>query len=258
MKNDDLALEVNNLTVRYDVAPVLFDLNFSVSKGSVTGVLGPNGSGKTTLLKCLLDRLKPDSGRAIFFGFEYKNVKKRVAYVPQKSMVDWSFPITVLDVVLMGRLEGLGFFQFPKHSDKQKAKEALATLGLEGYEQAQISELSEGQKQRVFLARALVEEADLYLLDEPFTGVDAATEVTILELIQKLKAEGKTFVIVHHDLQNVRKIFDHLILIRHSLIAEGPPKKVLTKSHLKLAFGEKSDLLSEMIEISESQKAGAV
>ncbi len=256
MKSETNALLVENLTISYDKAPVIWDVSFSVPKASIAAILGPNGGGKTTLLKAALGELKPVSGHIDFFGQSIKKVRSRVCYVPQKESVDWDFPITALEVVLMGRFRKLGLFKWPKKADKEAALRALEALGMQDFAHRQILELSGGQKQRVFLARALLQEADIFLLDEPFVGIDAATESVIIDLFKTLKNQGKTFLIVHHDLQTVKDIYDHVVMLKHSLIASGPIDQVFNPENLSKAYGKKGEILADMIKLSRDKKIG--
>lgn len=229
------ALQVDHLNVNYDKVSVLWDISFSIPKGKLVAVLGPNGAGKSTLLKSLLGFVKPLSGKVSFLGKPLK--KSSVAYVPQRNCVDWDFPITVFDVVLMGSYGRRGFLGFIKKEDKISAKKALAQVGLEEFAQRQISELSGGQQQRVFIARALVQKAEVYLMDEPFAAVDASTEKALIDILKKLTAEGKTVFVVHHDLLSVSLHFDHVLLLNGVLVSCGPTGEAFTQEHLEKAYG---------------------
>ncbi|AGY81287.1 MULTISPECIES: metal ABC transporter ATP-binding protein [Carnobacterium] len=228
------AIRLNQLTVAYEAQPVLWDISFSIPKGTLTAVVGPNGAGKSTLIKSLINLIKPIAGE-VEFTFDqsteedYRKNKNLVAYVPQNGSVDWDFPTTVLDVVVMGRYGHIGWFKRPKKKDKSLANEMLAKVGMADFKDRQISQLSGGQRQRVFLARALVQEAEIYLMDEPFQGVDAQTEKIIIQLLKELKSEGKTIVVVHHDLQTVPEYFDEVVLINRELIGNGPIETTFTK-----------------------------
>ena len=228
------AIRLNQLTVAYEAQPVLWDISFSIPKGTLTAVVGPNGAGKSTLIKSLINLIKPIAGE-VEFTFDqsteedYRKNKNLVAYVPQNGSVDWDFPTTVLDVVVMGRYGHIGWFKRPKKKDKSLANEMLAKVGMADFKDRQISQLSGGQRQRVFLARALVQEAEIYLMDEPFQGVDAQTEKIIIQLLKELKSEGKTIVVVHHDLQTVPEYFDEVVLINCELIGNGPIETTFTK-----------------------------
>lgn len=239
-----VALDVHNLTVSYDQSPVLWDVDFEIPEGKITGVIGPNGSGKTTLIKTIMGILKPDSGHVRIFGQKLKQVRKKVAYVPQKESVDWDFPTTVKDVVKMGRYRPGGVFRRLTSTDKKIVADAIDQVGLTQFQNRQIAQLSGGQQQRVFLARALAQKADIYFMDEPFVGVDAATENAILAILQKMIAGGKTIVIIHHDLHTVAKYFDYILLLNTRLVACGPKAEVLTKENLENAYGGQLTALS--------------
>lgn len=238
-------VEVEDLTVAYQDKPVLWDIDLNIPKGRLMAIVGPNGAGKTTLLKTMLGLLTPVSGsiRYPLYGDKEKDIKKQIGYVPQSSSVDWDFPATVLDVVLMGCYGKLGWFRRPRREDKELAKKVLEKVGMQNFAQRQISQLSGGQQQRVFLARALAQEADIYFMDEPFKGVDAQTERTIVDLLKELKSEGKTVVVVHHDLQTVKEYFDHLALINLKVIASGDVESVFTDENLKKTYRSTSSLI---------------
>lgn len=240
------SIDVHNITVSYTGAPVLWDVDFELPSGILAGIIGPNGSGKTTLLKTIMDIVKPDSGNVKVFGSDIDKVRSKIAYVPQRESVDWQFPINVMEVVLMGRYSGKGLFRRTTKADKEIATEALESVGMLAFKNRQISELSGGQQQRVFIARALAQKAELYFMDEPFAGVDMATEKTILEILLKLKDEGKTVLIVHHDLRTVREFFDYTILLNTRLVASGKTSEVLTEQNLNEAYGARLTLLEEI------------
>jgi len=241
------AIWVEELSVNYHRSAVLWDVSFSVPAGALIGVIGPNGAGKSTLLKALLGLVKPLSGEVRFFGMPLSKTQHRIAYVPQRSSVDWDFPMTALDLVLMGRSRNAKCFRWTSKKDKKAALRALGQVEMEELASRQIGELSGGQQQRLFIARALAQDADLFLLDEPFAGVDLATEKTLFSLFAKLKAEGKTVVMVHHDLLTVKKFFDYLILLNTCLIASGETKEVLTSHNLAKTYGHGSSLLEEAV-----------
>lgn len=245
MENKPPLLKVEYLSVNYDKTPVLWDIAFEIPQGKLVGIIGPNGAGKSTLLKALLDMVKTLSGNVEFFGLPLKKVKKRIAYVPQRTSVDWDFPITALEVVLMGRYHKLGLFKWATKKDRKAALAALDLVGMSSFANRQISALSGGQQQRVFIARALVQEADIYFMDEPFAGVDMATEKTIVQILKKLKGEGKTLFIVHHDLNSVEDYFDTVVLLNTCLIAYGPTKEEFTPENIRRAYGKSSMLLEE-------------
>ena len=231
------AIEVDDLTVAYHEKPVLWDIDLVVPTGVLMAIVGPNGAGKTTFLKAAMGLIKPAAGTVLIHGKAYKEMIKSVAYVPQRSSVDWDFPTNVLDVVLMGRYGHLGWFKRPTKVDRQLAIEACEKVGMADFLDRQINQLSGGQQQRVFLARALVQEAQVYLMDEPFVGVDAATEAVIVDLLKTLRTQGKTVVVVHHDLQTVKDYFDWVFLLNCRKIACGPISDVFTFENLKLTYG---------------------
>lgn len=233
-----MMLEVQDLAVRYQNHSVLDHVSFSLPRGKLVAIVGPNGAGKTTLLKTTLGLVKPQQGKIHFFGYPLKKVRRKVAYIPQKESVDWDFPITVRDLVLMGRYGLRGFFSRPNLEDKKAVERYLTMVGLEALGSRQISQLSGGQQQRAFLARALIQEADLYLMDEPFTGIDSASAHAIITILKRLRDEGKTLVAVHHDLTSIPHIFDWVLLLNHSIIAVGEVEKVFTKENIKKAYGE--------------------
>lgn len=240
------ALEVNHLTVSYTQKPVLWSIDLEVPQGKIVGVVGPNGAGKSTLLKSIMDIIPISSGRVKIFGEDLDQVRARVSYVPQRESVDWDFPASVFDVVMMGRYGKLGLFKRPKKKDKDAVMECLDKVGMVGFADRQISQLSGGQQQRVFIARALAQEADFYLLDEPFAGVDAATEKAIIELLRKMATENKTLLVVHHDLQSVQNYFDWMILLNVHLVAFGPTSEVYNEDNIQKAYGGKLTLLSDV------------
>ena len=221
------AVEVKNLTVSYGPTPALLDVTFEVAAGQLVGVIGPNGSGKSTLIKTILGFLRPDFGHVRLFGERAESAVGRVAYVPQRGSVDWDFPVTVRDVVLMGRYGHVPWFKGFSRDDQQIVDEALEMVRLGDLQKRQIGQLSGGQQQRVFMARAMAQGADILLLDEPFAGVDAATERAILDVLERTKASGRTLMVVHHDLATAAEYFDQLILLKQKLYAFGPPAAVL-------------------------------
>lgn len=243
------ALEIHDLTVSYDKKPVLWGIDLTLPYGALCGIVGPNGAGKSTLIKAIMDLIEVNSGYVKLFDKELNDIRKKVSYVPQRESVDWDFPASVLDVVLMGRYSRLGLFKNPRKADREAAMKALEMVGMENYQQRQISQLSGGQQQRVFLARALTQNADIYFLDEPFAGVDASTEKAIVQILQKLSKEGKTIIVVHHDLQSVETYFDWVILLNLRLIASGPTKEVFTPALLEETYGGKLTLLTEVSEL---------
>lgn len=237
------AIEVSDLTAAYKDKPVLWDIDLVVPSGILMAVVGPNGAGKTTLLKSILGLLKPAAGQVLIYGKPYSQQRHLVGYVPQRGSVDWDFPTNVLDVVMMGRYRSLGWFRRPGARERELAIEALEKVGMGAYAGRQISQLSGGQQQRVFLARALVQDAQLYLMDEPFQGVDATTEKAIVTLLQELRQQGKTVVVVHHDLQTAPEYFDWVTLLNVRKIASGPVKEVFTEENLRLTYGGRFSFL---------------
>jgi manganese/zinc/iron transport system ATP- binding protein len=247
MKNQDTpVLEVHDLTVSYDKKPVLWGIDFSITQGSLVGIIGPNGAGKSTLIKSIMGLVENSSGFSRVFGRELSQMRNKISYVPQRGSVDWDFPATVFDVVLMGTYGKLGLFKKPRKADKEVAQQAINDVGLQGLENRQIAQLSGGQQQRVFLARALAQNADLYFMDEPFAGVDAATEKTIIQILKKLKNQNKTVLVVHHDLQTIKEYFDWVVLLNTRLIASGPTETTFTEKNLHETYGGKLTLLSEI------------
>ncbi len=250
------ALSVDQLTVNYDKTPVLWDVHFEIPIGKLVGIIGPNGAGKSTLLKSLLGMIKPLSGTIEFYGKPFKKVRHQIAYVPQRSSVDWDFPITAFDLVLMGRYGKLGYFKWPKVSDKEAAKRALEMVGMLPFSDRQISHLSGGQQQRLFIARALLQDADFYLMDEPFAGVDMATEKAIIGLMDALKAQGKTLCVVHHDLGTVDTYFDWVIMLNTCLIASGPVSDVFHKDTIMRTYGRGANVLDEAAKLNKNKSSG--
>ncbi|HPE85284.1 MAG TPA: metal ABC transporter ATP-binding protein [Chlamydiales bacterium] len=252
----ETVFKAQNLTVDYGQTSVLWDISFTIPQGKLVGVIGPNGAGKSTLLKTALGIVKPTAGQVRFFGQNFKDVREKVAYIPQRSSVDWDFPITVLEVVLMGRYGKLGWLKWPRQADKIAAMQALEMLEMDAFEGRQIDQLSGGQQQRVFLARALLQDAGIYLLDEPFAGVDLATEKAIMILLKKLKKQGKTLFVVHHDLNAVQEYFDWVVLLNTSLVACGETEQVFNQDNIARTYGQKGALLAEVTKLSKSKQEG--
>jgi manganese/zinc/iron transport system ATP- binding protein len=248
------ALEIHDLTVQYQHRPVLWAIDTEVPQATLCAIIGPNGAGKSTLIKAALGIVPAASGYARFFGQELNSVKPKVAYVPQREEVDWNFPISVFDLVLMGRYGHRRFWQRLTSDDYQQAESALQITGMLEYKKRLIRELSGGQQQRVFIARAIAQEADLYLLDEPFAGIDAATEVKLLDIFKTIQAEGKTIVCVHHDLHTVYDEFDYALVINLRLISAGKVSEALTEDYLRKAYGANLNILSSLIERMRSQE----
>ncbi len=237
------AIEVTDLTVMYGERPVLWDVDWQVPQGVLMAVVGPNGAGKTTLLRTIMGLVRPASGSIAIFGRPPVEVRRWIAYVPQRTAVDWDFPTTVLDVVLMGRYGHLGWLRRPGVQDRKRAMEALAQVGMDHLAHRQIGQLSVGQQQRVFVARALAQDAWLYLMDEPFAGVDATTEQALVEVLRSLKAAGRTVIVVHHDLQTVPLYFDWVTLLNVRIVACGPVSEVFTGDLLRQTYGERALLV---------------
>lgn len=238
-----MALIVRNLSVAYNKEQVLMDINLSIPKGKLVAIIGPNGAGKTTLMKSILSIIKPQKGEVIFPILSTKIRKNEISYVPQSGSVDWDFPITVLEVVMMGRYGYLGWLKKCGRNEKKLAMEMLEKVGMKEYHNRQIGQLSGGQQQRVFLARALVQNAEIYLLDEPFKGVDAQTETIIVTLLKELRNQGKTVIVVHHNLDTVEAYFDWSILINKSIIACGPVKDTFNQENLHAAYHGSENVL---------------
>jgi len=241
------ALEVRDLTVAYHEKPVLWDVDIHLPAGNLLAIVGPNGAGKTTLIKAILGLIEPAAGQILIHGKAYAAQRHIVAYVPQRGSVDWDFPTSVLDVVMMGRYGRLGWFRRPGAEDRTLALEALEKVGMAAFAGRQISQLSGGQQQRTFLARALVQDAEVYFMDEPFQGVDATTERAIIVLLQALRRAGKTVIAVHHDLQTVPEYFDWVTLLNVRRIASGPVDEVFTDENLRLTYGGRVGFLSRAV-----------
>lgn len=236
-------LTITNLTVAYHKKPVLTDVSFSVPEGKLIGIVGPNGAGKSTLIKATLGLVPKVSGQVSIYGRPYEKQRRIVGYVPQRESVDWDFPTNALDIVMMGRYGHLGWFRRPGSREREIAMDCLAKVGMAEFAGRQISQLSGGQQQRVFLARALAQDAQLYFMDEPFAGVDAATEKAIIALLGELKKQGKTVLVVHHDLATVPEYFDWVVLLNARLIDIGPTGEVFHRDNLQRTYGGKLAIL---------------
>ncbi len=241
-------VEIHDMTVAYHRKPVLWDIDLTVPEGSLVGIVGPNGAGKSTLIKAALGLIPTASGRVTFYGEPYIRQRHRVGYVPQRESVDWDFPVTVGDVVMMGTYGQLGWLRRPGRRQRAIAQRCLEQVGMADFADRQIRQLSGGQQQRVFLARALAQDAQVYFMDEPFAGVDAATESAIIGLLQSLRKSGKTVLVVHHDLPTVRRYFDHVILLNMRLIAAGPTDTTFTHENLQKTYGGRLTILDEAAE----------
>jgi manganese/zinc/iron transport system ATP- binding protein len=242
-------LEIHDLTVSYDQNPVLWNVDLSLPAGNLVGILGPNGAGKSTLIKAIMGLITPTSGYVKVFDKPMNDVRARISYVPQRESVDWNFPASVLDVVMMGTYGKLGLFRRPGKKEKELALKSLEQVGMGGFVGRQISELSGGQQQRVFIARALAQEADLYLMDEPFAGVDMATETAIFQLLREMTASGKTVIVVHHDIHSAMNFFDWLIMLNLHLVASGPKELVMNEEMLRKTYGGKLNLLTRVTDL---------
>lgn len=243
------ALEIHDLTVAFDRKPVLWNIDLTIPQGKLVGIVGPNGAGKSTLIKAAMGILPLSSGYVKLYDQPLEHVRERVSYVPQRESVDWDFPASVLDVVLMGRYAKLGLFKRPRKADKDVAMDCLKKVGMEGFINRQISQLSGGQQQRTFLARALAQQADLYFMDEPFAGVDAATEKAIVTLLREMTSQNKTVIVVHHDLQSVSQYFDWIVMLNTRLVASGPTDTTFTSENLESTYGGKLTLLTDVADL---------
>jgi manganese/zinc/iron transport system ATP- binding protein len=241
-------VEVHDLTVAYQTRPVLWDVDLSFPEGKLVAIVGPNGAGKTTLLKAILDLVPTSAGWVQVYGQPYDTQRRLVAYIPQRSSVDWDFPTSALDVVMMGSYGRLGWFRRPSAKERARALACLEQVGIANLAERQISQLSGGQQQRVFLARALAQDARVYLMDEPFAGVDATTERTIIQLLRELRNVGRTVIAVHHDLQTVPEYFDWVVLLNLRLVAAGPVEEAFTTKNLQAAYGGQLKILSQAAE----------
>ncbi len=242
----DIPLSVSDLTVAWDRKPVVWDVAFDVPPGTLTAIVGPNGAGKSTLLRSVMDLVPRVSGRVEIFGRPYRVCRDRVGYVPQRESIDWDFPVHALDVVTMGLYREIGWCRPIRRTHREQAMQALDRVGIADLAFRQISQLSGGQQQRTFLARALVQNADLYLMDEPFAAVDAATERAIVDVLRDMKQHGKTAVVIHHDLQTVPEYFDHVVLLNMRVVASGPVREVFTSDNLQKTYGGRLTLLEEV------------
>ncbi len=236
-------LDVHDVTVAYQHKPVLWNVDFVLDEPRLVGVVGPNGAGKSTLIKAILGLVPLASGEVQVLGQPLKQVRGRIGYVPQRSSVDWDFPTHVLDVVLMGTYGQLGWFRRPGRAERAWARECLDRVGLADFTDRQIGQLSGGQQQRTFLARALAQRAEIYFMDEPMAGVDAATERVIFSLLKQLRDEGRTVIVVHHDLRTVPEYFDHVVLLNMRVVASGPTAEVFTADNLHKTYGGRLDVL---------------
>lgn len=252
----DAPLSIHDMTVAYHNKPVLWDVDLDIPPGKLVAVVGPNGAGKSTLIKAVMDLIPRASGDVRVFGKPFPRNRRRVGYVPQRESVDWDFPVSALDVVTMGTYGRIGWLWPVQRRDREAAMEAMRHVGIADLAHRQISQLSGGQQQRTFLARALVQQADLYLMDEPFSAVDASTERAIVSLLHELRSKGKTCLVVHHDLQTVPEYFDYTLLLNMRVVAFGPTRDVFTRENLHKTYGGKLTLLDEAA--SALSRAGGV
>jgi len=239
------AVEIRDLTVAYDENPVLWDVDLDIPMSTLFAIIGPNGAGKSTLIKAALDLIPRAAGTVRILGKPYREVRKKVGYVPQRGSVDWDFPTDALDVVLMGTYGRLGWIRKPGRAEHELAMHCLETVGMADFAHRQISQLSGGQQQRVFLARALAQEAELYFMDEPFAGVDATTERAIIDVLRELRAKGKTVVAVHHDLESAPTYFDRVALLNVRMIATGDFETAFTQENLVKTYGGRIAVLAK-------------
>lgn len=254
MKNNTI-IEINNLTISYSKKPVIRGISLKIPKGKIIGIIGPNGAGKSTLLKGILGLLPADNGTVLINNNKLIDNISNIAYIPQKESFDWDFPVVVKDVVMMGRYPHLSIFGRPKQKDKLIVEEALKKVEMNEFAERQIRLLSGGQQQRVFLARALAQQSEILLLDEPFVGVDAATETAIFTLMKELKNQNKTIMIVHHDLSKVPEYFDNIILINQRLIAFGKTEEVFTQELLTKTYGGRLTILQKIDHLRQLKKS---
>ncbi len=246
--SSDSPLSIHAMTVAYDRKPVLWDIDYDAPNNALVAIVGPNGAGKSTMIKACLGLVPTASGQVEFWGKPYKSARAKIGYVPQRESVDWDFPVSALDVVCMGRYRKIGWCRPVSRAHKSAAMECLQRVGMGEFAKRQISQLSGGQQQRVFLARALAQESDLYFMDEPFAGVDATTERAIIEVLRDLRSQGKTVIVVHHDLQTVPDYFDHALLLNMRVVAAGPVDEVFTTENLHKTYGGRLTLLAEAAE----------
>ncbi|MEE2856951.1 MAG: metal ABC transporter ATP-binding protein [Planctomycetota bacterium] len=251
------AVEIHDLTVAYREKPVLWDIDAVIPEGSLSAIVGPNGAGKSTLLSAILGTIEPASGWLKIFDKPIEESDEILGFVPQRESVDWDFPVEVLDVVMMGTYRRLGWLRRPGKAQHDWAMECLEAVGMADLQRRQIGELSGGQQQRVFIARALAQDAQIFLMDEPFAGVDAATEDAIRIVLEDLKKRGRTVIIVHHDLQTIEHFFDHVLLLNLRLVASGPTEEIFTQKNLLRTYGGRLTLLDEAAEAVRRIRTGA-
>ncbi|MBX3395556.1 MAG: metal ABC transporter ATP-binding protein [Phycisphaerae bacterium] len=249
-EDHDLAapVSIHDMTVAYHRKPVLWDIDYAAPRGQLIGIVGPNGAGKSTLIRACLDLIPKTSGSVLFYGSQYRRARHTLGYVPQRESIDWDFPASALDIVTMGRYGRIPWCMPPRRRDREIALHALEQVGMADFARRQISKLSGGQQQRVFLARALAQDAETYFMDEPFAGVDAATESAIVGILRELKSRGRTVIAVHHDLHTVPEYFDHVMFLNMRIVACGPTSEVFTQENLQKTYGGRLTLLVEAAE----------
>jgi manganese/zinc/iron transport system ATP- binding protein len=247
-------IDIHNVSIAYSGKPVVWEADFFIPNGVIAGIIGPNGGGKTSILKAIMGIIPYHSGEIQIFHQKIDQVRDRIAYVPQRETVDWDFPIQVKEVVMMGRYNPNKFFQRFNANDKKIVAESLEKVGLSNFANNQISKLSGGQQQRVFIARALAQEADILILDEPFAAVDTVTENAILTILQQLKNEGKTIVMVHHDLHSGKDFFDWVVMLNTRIVAFGKKEDVFTEENLKNTYGAKLHILNKVADELKRQE----
>ena len=256
MSQDNYPIQIHDMTIAYHKKPVLWDVDLDVPEGKLVGIIGPNGAGKSTMIKAIMELVPKASGWVRVYGKEYGEMRKIIGYVPQRESVDWDFPICALDVVLMGRYGHIGWMRRPGKQDRELARESLDLVGMGDFADRQISQLSGGQQQRVFLARALAQDARIYMMDEPFAGVDAATERAIIDILVSLREQGKTIMVVHHDLQTVTEYFDWVIMLNMRVVASGLTSDVFTDENLQKTYGGRLTVLSQAAQAMAEQRRG--
>jgi len=250
------AIQIHDMTIAYQKKPVLWDVDLDIPEGVLVGIIGPNGAGKSTMIKAVMNLVPKASGWVKVFDRPYEKMRSAIGYVPQRESVDWDFPINALDVVLMGRYGHIGWIRRPSAEDRDIASEALEKVGMLEFGQRQISQLSGGQQQRVFLARALAQDARIYMMDEPFAGVDASTEKAIIDLLIELRRQGKTILVVHHDLQTVTDYFDWVIMLNMRVVTYGRTNEVFTDENLQKTYGGRLTVLSQAAQAMADQRRG--
>lgn len=251
-----IPIQIHDMTIAYHRKPVLWDVDLDVPEGKLVGIVGPNGAGKSTMITSIMDLVPKASGWVRIYGEPYEKMRRSIGYVPQRESVDWDFPISALEVVTMGRYGRLGWIRRPGREDRRVAEEALDKVGMGEYANRQISQLSGGQQQRVFLARALAQDTQIYLMDEPFAGVDAATEQAIIDILMELRQQDKTILVVHHDLQTVTRYFDWVIMLNMRVVASGPTAEVFTDENLHKTYGGRLTVLSQAAEAVQDYERG--